>query len=298
MHQPLVSIITPVFNAEQKVTDFLAAVFRQDYPRDRYEVIVVDNGSSDQTMQKIKAFPEDIILLQRTDLQTPYAARNKGLAHAGGDFLVLLDVNCTPLPHWLRSGIRRLQEPGIDLVGGQISFTFSEEETLGEWYDSLLFVDMEDLIRRGQSCAGGNLFFKREVLQKIGPFPEDQRSGMDLYWTKKASNNGFNLVYDGNAEVRYPARRLKPLLRKVFRVGTGQPKVWLENEMHPAKLISLILYQLVPPGLETLRDKIHRRGKPDMNEHLGKLWLIHYLQQLVLAMGWAKGLYHYFRLKS
>src|SRR5699024_3096253 len=100
---------------------------------------------------------DGVLLLEETEIQNPYAARNKGLRRAKGDVLVLLDVNCTPTHSWLESGIKRLMQNGVDLVGGQIVFTFSEQETLGEWYDSLLFVDMEDLIRRGNSCAGGNL---------------------------------------------------------------------------------------------------------------------------------------------
>lgn len=294
MEKPLVSIIIPVFNAEDTITPFLRAILQQHYPRDQYEIIVVDNGSTDHTREKVNALQNDVILLRRTDLQNPYAARNKGLEHARGDFLVLLDVNCTPTRHWLQSGLDRLQNPDVDLVGGQISFTYSKEETLGEWYDSLLFVDMEDLIQRGQSCAGGNLFFKRKVMENIGLFPENQRSGMDLYWTKKASSNGFKLVYEAEAEVQYPARKLPALLKKVFRVGTGQPKVWLENDMHLLKLIALIFYQAVPPGTQKLKNKIRRRGKKEMHNHFGSLWLIHYLQQIVLSAGWSKGVFNYY----
>src|SRR5699024_4047232 len=171
MTKPLISIIVPVYNAEHRIPFFLEAVQQQTYPRDQYELIVVDNGSTDETARRVRSF-QGVTLLERTDIQNPYAARNKGIIYAKGKLLVLLDVNCMPLPHWLKSGVSRLQESGVDLVGGQITFVFSEEETLGEWYDSLLFVDMEDLIKRGQSCAGGNLFFKREVLEVIGPFTE------------------------------------------------------------------------------------------------------------------------------
>lgn len=297
MKKPFVSIIIPVLNAEVRIPFFLEAVQQQSYPRDEYEIIVVDNGSTDQTVQEVRSFP-DVTLLKRTDIQNPYAARNKGIIYSKGELLVLLDVNCMPLPCWLERGVDRLQNPGVDLVGGHVSFVFSEEETLGEWYDSLLFVDMEDLIKRGESCAGGNLFFRRKVLDKIGPFPEDHRSGMDLYWTQKASDAGFNLVYEADAEVRYPARKLKPLLKKVFRVGTGQPKVWLDNEMHPLKLILLILYQFLPPGTQELKDKIRRRGKKEMYDHLLSLWGIHYLQKMTLSMGWAKGFFKYYTSKS
>ena len=293
MAKPLISVITPVFNAEDKIIPFLEALRQQDYPDDKYEIIVVDNGSTDQTVRQVQT-SQEVKLLYRTDIQNPYAARNKGLAHARGQYLALLDVNCRPRPHWLASGVAQLDESGTDLVGGHISFTFSEEESLGEWYDSLLFVDMEDLIARGNSCAGGNLFFTREVLETIGPFPEGQRSGMDLYWTRKATKAGFNLVYSADAEVSYPARKLSPLLKKVFRVGTGQPKVWIDNDMHPIKLMALILYQFIPPGSSELKNKINRRGKPAMNDHLAALWAIHYLQRMTLSLGWTKGLFSYY----
>src|SRR5699024_8521440 len=166
MAKPLISVITPVFNAEGKIIPFLEALRQQDYPDDKYDIIVVDNGSTDQTVRQVQT-SQEVKLLYRTDIQDPYAARNKGLAHARGQYLALLDVNCRPRPHWLASGVAQLDESETDLVGGHISFTFSEEESLGEWYDSLLFVDMEDLIARGNSCAGGNLFVSREVLETI-----------------------------------------------------------------------------------------------------------------------------------
>lgn len=297
MKKPGISIIIPVFNAEEIVTPFLETLLKQTSAQTGCEVIVVDNGSTDRTLQKVQSFPE-VKLLQRTDIQNPYAARNKGLTQASGDLLVLLDVSCTPRPGWLANGIERLQDREVDLVGGQISFTFSEEETLGEWYDSLLFVDMEDLIKRGNSCAGGNLFFTHEVLEEIGPFPENQRSGMDLYWTKKATTAGFNLVYEAKAEVSYPARKLGPLMKKIFRVGTGQPKVWLENDMYLLKLIALIFHRFLPPQTKELKDKIRRRGKPEMRERLASLWVIHYLQRMVLSMGWTKGLFNYYFSKK
>lgn len=293
MEKPFASIIIPVLNAEDKITAVLQAVKHQTYPSDRYEILVVDNGSSDKTKQKVAAM-NGIILLERTDVQNPYAARNKGLRHAKGNLLVLLDVNCTPVGRWLEAGINRLMEEGNDLVGGQITFAFSEAETLGEWYDSLLFVDMEDLIRRGQSCAGGNLFFKRKVLDSIGFFPENQRSGTDLYWTKKATQQGLNLVYESTAEVTYPARPLKDLLKKIYRVGTGQPKIWLDNGRHPLKMAAAIGYRFIPPGTKKLKNKIERRGKKEMYNRLGSLWCIHYLQRMTLALGWTKGFLNYY----
>lgn len=293
MEKPLVSVVTPVLNAEDHIEAFLYALHAQTYPIERYEILVVDNGSTDSTPELVENF-QGVTLLKRTDLQTPYAARNTGLNAANGDILALLDVNCTPKKEWIERGVECLSQQHVDLAGGQVSFTFSREETLGEWYDSLLFVDMEDLIKRGNSCAAGNLFFKRKVWEEVGAFPESERSGMDLYWTKKATNQGFTLVYCAGAEVEYPARKLRPLLKKIFRVGTGQPKVWLENDMHPIKMLLLIGYQIVPPGFSTLQDKINRRGKKEMENHFGKLWLLHYLQQLMLSAGWAKGLFRYY----
>ena len=294
MYTPLVSVITPVLNSEEKIAPFIEAVLHQSYPRDRYEIVIVDNGSTDKTTERVLSFP-DVTLLERKDIQNPYAARNEGIRNSHGEIIALLDVNCMPVQNWLEQGVERLQCDGADLVGGHISYAYSKEETLGEWYDSLLFVDMEDLIRRGQSCAGGNLFFRREVVEEIGLFPESHRSGMDLYWTKKATKAGLSLIYDRDAEAVYSARKLRPLLQKVFRVGTGQPKVWLDNDMSPVKMALLILYQFIPPGMSELKEKINRRGKQEMYKHVTGLWLIHYLQKITLSLGWTKGLLNYYR---
>lgn len=293
MDQLSVSIIIPVLNAEAKIEPVLIAIKQQSYPFEWVEVLMIDNGSTDQTAQKIKE-ATGVTYLAETEIQNPYAARNRGFEKATGDLMVLLDINCTPVPEWLEAGVERLQNDEVDLVGGDYEFLFSDEETLGEWYDSLLFLDMEKLIERGRSCAGGNLFFKRKVLDAIGPFPEDQRSGSDLYWTKKASNHGFNLVFEPRAKASYAARPLGPLLKKVFRVGTGQPKIWLDNGRHPLKMAAAIVYQLVPPGTKELKDKIKRRGKDEMNDRFGALWGIHYLQQLTIALGWSKGFAQYY----
>lgn len=293
MELPFASIIIPVLNAEDIITDVLRAVQEQTYPTENYEILVVDNGSADSTKTKVTNI-KDVLLLEEAKIQNPYVARNKGLRQAKGDVLVLLDANCTPAPYWLESGIKRLMRDDVDLTGGQVVFTFSDEETLGEWYDSLLFVDMEDLIRRGNSCAGGNLFFSRSVLDTIGLFPEGQRSGMDLYWTKKATDNDFNLVYEPQAKVTYPARRLGALLKKVFRVGTGQPKTWLDDGRHPLKMMAAICYQFIPGGTKKLKKKIERRGKPEMYDRIGALWCIQYLQQITLAAGWTKGFISYY----
>src|SRR3712207_160037 len=96
---PYVTVIVPVYNDAGRVGSCLAALEAQTYPRQRYEVIVVDNGSTDATPAVVQSFR--VRLLFERQVRSSYAARNAGLAEAKGVIIALTDSDCTPTPGWL-----------------------------------------------------------------------------------------------------------------------------------------------------------------------------------------------------
>src|SRR4051794_2667993 len=77
----------------------LEAVAAQDYPQEVTEVIVVDNGSTDDTRAVVAAY--GVTLLIESEIRTSYAARNRGIRHARGEFVAFLDSDCVAAPEWL-----------------------------------------------------------------------------------------------------------------------------------------------------------------------------------------------------
>lgn len=231
---PFVSVIVPVYNDPDGIRQCLEALEKQTYPDDRYEVLVVDNGSTDETDNVIREF--DVTYLLEDEIQGSYAARNLGLRQATGEIVGMIDADCTPTKTWIEAGVTAFQKTEAALISGRVEFTFSRERTSAERFDASVNMRNDKAINRGVAKTA-NLFTRAEVVDKIGTFPEHLISGGDVYWTKTATSSGFELVYEPDAVVRHPARQLGPLLKKQYRVGKGQIQIWKLNEQSVARTL-------------------------------------------------------------
>jgi cellulose synthase/poly-beta-1,6-N-acetylglucosamine synthase-like glycosyltransferase len=233
---PLVSVVVPVLDLAERITACLDGLVAQTVPADDIEVIVVDNGSRDATLDVVRRYP--VRLLVEGATRSPYAARNAGLAAARGQVVALTDATCAPASDWIERGLEALEAHKADLVGGEIRFNLGEPPTPGEIADAMTSIDVEASITAHRACMTGNLFVRSEVLEAIGPFDPSLRSGGDMRWTRRATDAGFLLVYAPGAVVSYPARRLGPLLRKQYRVGRGVPGVWSSFGMSRLQMLA------------------------------------------------------------
>ena len=102
--QPTVSIIIPVHNDPNGISITLTSLSKQDYPNAAWEIIVVDNNSSDNTAQIADSFKNKISQLQITSesKQSSYAARNKGISMASGEILAFIDSDMSVESEWIK----------------------------------------------------------------------------------------------------------------------------------------------------------------------------------------------------
>src|SRR5947209_6149687 len=102
MSQPLLSIVVPTYNRSNSLRRLLLAIEEQTYPNDRFEVLVVDDGSTDGTPDILRHLVVRFALrLIEQAHGGPSAARNLGVANAGGELIVFLDDDVVPLPDLL-----------------------------------------------------------------------------------------------------------------------------------------------------------------------------------------------------
>ena len=104
--RPLVSIIMPAHNREAYIGEAVESALSQDY--ENVELIVVDDGSTDRTYEILSDFGERIRLFRQHNAG-PGAARNRGLDHAGGEFIAFLDSDDVWAPGKLRAQVSHLQ---------------------------------------------------------------------------------------------------------------------------------------------------------------------------------------------
>lgn len=243
--QPFVSIIVPVYNGASVIRANIESLLNQTYPIDRYEIIIVDNGSTDETAAIARSYPR-VVVCEESTIQGSYAARNKALEIARGEIIAFTDVDCIAHQAWIEEGARCLVEQNADAVGGSIQFIFSDNPTASEQWDSLVSLNNEATIRNKGVAVTANLFVNKVLFGTIGAFRSDLRSGGDFEWTARVTRSGHSLVYCDAAIVSHPARGFVELMKKSRRVGSGALVSWRAQKKHPLWIIGVLVSYLTP----------------------------------------------------
>ncbi len=115
--QPFVSVVVPVLNGADTLADCLHSILASDYPQDRREIVVVDNGSIDGTADVAKRYPVRYVKETQRGLSP---ARNRGIETARGQILAFTDADCTVAVSWLRELVSGFDDPSVFAVVGDM----------------------------------------------------------------------------------------------------------------------------------------------------------------------------------
>jgi GT2 family glycosyltransferase len=248
------SVVIPVYGPLDDLRSCLDALATQRFPRDRFEIVVVDNGPFDDDdfgsrLEQLTKLVADIPHAQVHQQREPgsYAARNLGLAVATGDILAFTDADCLPEPTWLEAGVDYLrQHRDIDAAAGAIDIFARDNRcrTGAELYELLLGFQQEKYVTTAGFGATANVFARRSAFDKIGAFDDSLRSGGDKDWGYRLPQAGGRMGYTADAVVRHPARRtLRELWAKVSRVADGDIVL---RRRRGWSLLNWLIYSLKP----------------------------------------------------
>lgn len=167
---PFVSVVVPLYNEERWISACVEALLAQDYPADCYEILIVDNNSTDTSAEQVARYPR--VRLLREAVQGDFAARNRGIAASRGEIIAFTDSDTAPRPDWLRAIVDHFAETGASLLVGRLEFTGSSRLlSLLEAYEAqkgeFVFSAHIPSIYFGYTC---NMAVTRELIERIGPF--------------------------------------------------------------------------------------------------------------------------------
>jgi glycosyltransferase involved in cell wall biosynthesis len=175
-----ISVIVPFYNSSAFLARCCEALVSQEYPRDRYEVLMVDNGSRDGSAEIVRSF-EGIQLLSEPE-RGSYAARNLGLRHARGKIVAFTDADCVPRADWLARIARSMNDLPVQILMGDRHYS-SREGLMGMLaaYEARMAARTFDGSRPERYYGyTNNMAFRKTVFDRIGDFDRVQRGGDSL----------------------------------------------------------------------------------------------------------------------
>lgn len=251
-----ISIIIPTYNDLERLCKCLKALEQQTLPRSQYEIIVVDNNSTDGTSASLKE-RKDILLL-REFKQTSYAARNTGILAAKGDILAFTDSDCIPVESWLENGIAQLfAVPNCGFVGGDIKLFFRNPKQLTpvEIYETVTAMPQKDYVEKQKFAATANMFTFKSVVDEVGMFDSNLSSRGDYEWGRRVHKAGYSTSFSDKAQVLHPSRHsLSQIKMKSSRVLSGIYDLKKKNdELSSYELLKDLFLGLRPPVKKTIK---------------------------------------------
>lgn len=202
-HWPHISLVLCTRNRSDQLRSSLTYLGKISYPPDRWELIIVDNGSTDATGEVVSEFARRN-RFRVTHVCEPAAglgrARNTGVQVASGEIIAFTDDDCYPAQNFLESIARAFERDDLDFLGGRIELYSPEDAavtiTTGQPERSF---EAGRLIPPG-AIHGANMAFRRDVFRRIGGFNVLMGAGTrfaaeDLEFLTRASLAGFRGAY-------------------------------------------------------------------------------------------------------
>jgi cellulose synthase/poly-beta-1,6-N-acetylglucosamine synthase-like glycosyltransferase len=226
------SVIVPVLNGVETIGACLTALLAQTVNDSSYEILVVDDGSTDGSAQAAARF--GVIMIQQEHAGAA-AARNRGAQQAKGQILLFTDADCEPMPDWIEEMLVPFANPGVVGVKGVYRtrqrslvarFTQAEYE---EKYSRLARADRIDFVDTYAAA------YRRDVFWEHGGFDEQFLYDEDQEFSFRLARAGHKLVFAPEAVVfhQHPQTVLNYCWRKV-RLGRWKVRVHVR---HPAKAV-------------------------------------------------------------
>jgi len=242
---PFVSVIIPVRNRPEDMKDCLTSLLNLNYPKEKLEIIVVDDGSTDETVNVVKLFGVRVVLNEES--KGPAFSRNLGEKSAQGEILAFLDSDCTVHPDWLQEIIPFLKLTGIGAVGGFVA-SFFRESLIDRYEEAFSSLNLGRRIIFDADSSSNfyvpscNLFVKRDVFREIGGFKPGMHLGEDVDLSWRIRGKGYALLYLPFGEVEHKHRNiLGKMLKRRFEYGTSEADLYL-NHPEKNKLFPVPLY--------------------------------------------------------
>lgn len=241
---PILSIIIPTHNSESTIKRCLDSLLSQSIPREQFEIIIVDDGSKDKTVQIANECKADNVIVTEPCFQGK--ARNIGAKNAQGEFLAFIDSDCSAKDGWIGSIISELKK--LDAVTGPIINGNSQSNVA--WAEYLIEFGGWDEYRQRSKVRflpGCNQAYKKSIFEKTDGFTETP-SSEDVLFGESLRKTGITPQFSPMVKVEHLCRtekekvlkNMKLLGKYSARTRKNNPEIAYSSLMSSQKLTGLL----------------------------------------------------------
>ena len=243
---PLISVIIATYNRKDELAGLLSCLTRQTLPAESYEIIVVDDGSTDDTLNYLKETVDsgknNLTFCYQSN-SGPGAARNRAMDMAKAPIFAFTDTDCRPFPDWLKQLIQPFNDEKTGVVGGAEEVQDSDSQTM----HAIHFCMTSPLTTGGMRGKKGaklaryyprtfNMAISRKAFLETGGF-KPLYHGEDIELSFRIKKSGFSVSYNPDAKVFHKRRcSIQKFFRQVFKMGEARVNLAC---IHPQMLETL-----------------------------------------------------------
>lgn len=221
---PTVSIVIGVYNGEDQIPECLESLLEQEYPKQNYEIIVVENGSTDQTFDIVRRYP---VRAYRNSVRGLAPARNFGIARSDAELILTTDADCIADPNYIKEAVKPFEDPEIGGVGGKIIAYRNKTRNLVEEFSDEHAPLVNYLSGHGEylpHLVGAHSAYRRRLLMQVGGFNDRMLTGedVDVSWRIQLIG-GKRLAYAPKSIIYHKHRTSLQGLARLYRhYGFGE----------------------------------------------------------------------------
>jgi len=245
MRKPFISIIIPTWRESKVLTRCLSSLLAQDYPKDKFEIILISKENLKVSNKRIK--------LVKIKKHINHAqARNIGAAKAKGKIIAFCDDDCTLPKNWLSVAADYFVNKKADLIGGPVlppqkapfSYRIAGYLAGSRFAVGYAAPKFRDILPEKEAnefdLILANTFIKKEAFEKFGGFDKNQVPCEENFLYARVKNNGYKLLYVPKIACTHPAKPIfLPWAKKIFFYATGRGQLIARAPatFHPQYLI-------------------------------------------------------------
>lgn len=225
-NEPTVSILIAAYNEEESISETIQNKLELDYPRDKVEIIVISDGSTDKTDDIVRGFgQQNVTLLRQEPRAGKTSALNMAVPTAHGEVIVFSDANSIYDPEALTHLVANFSDPHVGYVSGKMVYMGTDGSMIGDGCSA--YMKYENFLRRIETDLGSIVGVDGgiDAIRKELYLPMNADQLPDFVQPLKVVEQGYRVVYEPKALLREPSLK-KSVDEYRMRVRVSLRSMW------------------------------------------------------------------------